>query len=130
MGDKGEVYTYTNSRSCQKGELGYGLNVAWRQGFLSGSSSGPTHLGMGVAGIRDRIHFARIYGQSEAFGLLGRHDYVYMEHTRNGDKYDIQVKVWKNAGYGSTKLKGKQAPLPKPNYHSMALLQRLLTCII
>ncbi|OBT56778.1 hypothetical protein VE04_04842 [Pseudogymnoascus sp. 24MN13] len=105
VGDKGEVYTYTNSRSCQKGELGDGLNVAWRQGFLSGSSSGPTHLGMGVAGIRDRIHFARIYGESESFGLLGRHDYVYMEHTRNGDKYDIQVKVWKNAGYGSTKLK-------------------------
>ncbi|OBT91574.1 hypothetical protein VE01_10411 [Pseudogymnoascus verrucosus] len=60
---------------------------------------------MGVAGIRDRIHFARIYGELESFGLLGRHDYVYMEHTRNGDKYDIQVKVWKNAGYGSTKLK-------------------------
>ncbi|OBT72676.1 hypothetical protein VF21_08567 [Pseudogymnoascus sp. 05NY08] len=86
-------------------ELGDGLNVAWRQGFLSGSSSGPTHAGMGVAGIRDRIHFARIYGESEAFGLLGRHDYVYMEHTKNGDKYDIQVKVWKNVGSGSTKLK-------------------------
>tara|TARA_R110002060_G_scaffold48199_3_gene59187 strand:+ start:7515 stop:7751 length:237 start_codon:yes stop_codon:yes gene_type:complete len=36
----GATTTWTNSRSCAKGSMGDGLNVAWRQGFWNGASSG------------------------------------------------------------------------------------------
>jgi hypothetical protein len=79
IADNGATTTWTNSRSCLKGQMGDGLNVVWRQGFYSGSSSGPTHAGPpGGASGRDRIHFARIYGQGD-FGLLPRADYIYLQ---------------------------------------------------
>ena len=106
----GQTTIHTNSRSCQRGELGNGLNVAWRQGFAAGQSSGPTHLGVGDfqedgEDLRNRIHFARIYGTKPAFGNYGVQDYVFMESVQSGDNdFTFRVRAWKNRGSGSTKL--------------------------
>ncbi|CAG7955405.1 unnamed protein product [Penicillium salamii] len=108
LDDVGKTYTYTNSRSCQKGKEGDGLNVAWRQGFQKGADSGPTHAGMtafGDDGLRKRVHFARIFGEPQDFGLLGRQDYVFMEHVKEDGKHRFNMRVWKNTGSGSTKLR-------------------------
>ncbi|KAF7531462.1 hypothetical protein G7054_g8866 [Neopestalotiopsis clavispora] len=113
VSDVGATTTFTNARSCAKGVEGDGLNVAWRQGFLKGQSSGPTHGGM--AGfvtptetyLRDRIHFARVFGEPQGLGLLGRLDYVFMEHVAEASgSHTFRVRVWKNIGSGSTKLEG------------------------
>ncbi|KAK4198547.1 hypothetical protein QBC40DRAFT_308196 [Triangularia verruculosa] len=104
VSDTGATTTWTNSRSCKKGKPGDGLNVAWRQGFWKGASSGPTHAGVGATS-RNRIHFARIYGEA-AFGLLPKADYVYLQSTKQSDgRFKFDMKVWKNTGGGSTKLK-------------------------
>ncbi|ETS73393.1 hypothetical protein PFICI_14998 [Pestalotiopsis fici W106-1] len=106
VADVGTTYTWTNSRSCLKGIVGNGLNVAWRQGFYTGATSGPTHLASFDGDVdRDRIHFARIYGESAAFSLLGRQDYVYMEHIADGDLHTFNMRVWQNTGSGAAKLK-------------------------
>lgn len=60
---------------------------------------------MGTPGVRDRIHFARVFGEPRAFGLLGRQDYVYLEHTTENGKHKFDMKVWKNTGGGSTKIR-------------------------
>jgi hypothetical protein len=66
----------------------------------------------GKSYTRNYVQFGRIFGESEAFGLLGRQDYVFLvEHKHEPPKgsklltitYDI--KVWKNKGVGATKLK-------------------------
>jgi len=104
VSDTGATTTWTNSRSCKAGKMGDGLNVAWRQGFWKGSSSGPTHAGPGATG-RKRIHYARIYGEA-AFGMLPKADYVYLQSTKQADgKFKFDMRVWKNTGGGSTKLK-------------------------
>ncbi|KAK6069383.1 killer toxin subunits alpha beta [Seiridium cupressi] len=107
----GQTYTWANARSCATGLLGDGLNVAWRQGFHVGASSGPTHAGMAdfmtdtETYLRDRIHFARVYGNPQDFGLLGRQDYVFMQHTAlSNGKHQFDVRAWKNIGSGGTKL--------------------------
>lgn len=107
IGDTGEAYTETNSRSCERGNAGAGdgLNIAWRRGYWHSESSGPSHPGMGIGGVRGRIHFARVYGIPENFGLLGRQDYVYLDHSKVGDKHKFELRVWKNLGGGATKLK-------------------------
>lgn len=75
-----------------------------RQGFWKGANSGPTHAGVG--GTRDRVHFARIYGEPY-FGLLGRADYVWMEKTNQTDgRFKFDMRVWKNTGGGASKLEG------------------------
>ncbi|MBE3047572.1 hypothetical protein IMZ48_34675, partial [Candidatus Bathyarchaeota archaeon] len=93
----GETTTHTNSRSCAAGKEGDGLNVAWRQGFLKGKDSGPTHEGLEFQkddeDLRDRIHFARIYGTKPAFGNLGVQDYVFMEAVENDDKFTFKMHV-------------------------------------
>ncbi|ETS78505.1 hypothetical protein PFICI_10567 [Pestalotiopsis fici W106-1] len=111
VSDVGQTTTWTNARSCAAGVLGDGLNVAWRQGFLKGQTSGPTHMGMAdfvtdtETYLRDRIHFARIFGEPQAFGLLGKQDYVFMEHVaETSGSHTFKMRVWKNIGYGSTKL--------------------------
>ncbi|RSL43787.1 hypothetical protein CEP54_014936 [Fusarium duplospermum] len=102
----GEAHTWTNSRSCGVGKEGDGLKVAWRPGYFKGKTSGPTHTGGFASGIRNRIHFARIYGEPQDFGRLGRLDYVYMEHTKGSNgKHTFRMRVWKNKGYGATKPK-------------------------
>ncbi|KAH7375470.1 hypothetical protein B0T11DRAFT_345463, partial [Plectosphaerella cucumerina] len=102
--DNGQTTTWTNARSCFRGKEGDGLNVAWRQGFNGEATSGPTHPGGFPKGSRNRIHFARIYGEPQAFGLLGRQDYVFMEHAKDGAKHKFSMLVFKNKGYGGTKL--------------------------
>ncbi|KAL5362439.1 hypothetical protein BJX96DRAFT_177152 [Aspergillus floccosus] len=109
LNEVGQTTTWTNSRSCHKGQEGDGLNVAWRQGVAKGQSAGPTHYGMsgfGDKGLRDRVHFARIYGEPQDFGLLGRQDYVFMEHTEEDTgKRRFDMHVWKNVGSGATKIR-------------------------
>ncbi|KAK8022879.1 fg-gap repeat domain-containing protein [Apiospora marii] len=111
VGNVGETTTWTNARSCAKGRLGDGLNVAWRQGFYRGANSGTTHGGMGgfvtptETYLRDRVHFARILGEPQDFGLRPRRDYVFMQHTAlSGGQHRFDMRVWKNIGSGSTKL--------------------------
>ncbi|KPM44471.1 hypothetical protein AK830_g2091 [Neonectria ditissima] len=111
VGTDGKTHTWTNSRSCKKGYVGDGLNVAWRQAFYKGASSGPTHNGMGgyvsedEPNLRSRIHFARIYGQSSVFGNLPLQDYVFLEHVKlSSGKHRFNMRVWKNTGGGGTKL--------------------------
>ncbi|KAL2833014.1 hypothetical protein BDW59DRAFT_157153 [Aspergillus cavernicola] len=118
VNDDGETHTYTNSRSCHRGEVGDGLKVIWRHAFHKGVSHGPTHHGMsGFLSddifdvernyLRDRVHLARVYGEPQDFGLLGRQDYVFMEHIKNEDrgKHQFNMHVWKNTGSGGTKIK-------------------------
>ncbi|KAF4412991.1 Multidomain esterase [Colletotrichum fructicola] len=106
----GVTYTWTSARSCASGKLGDGLNVAWRQGFNGDATSGPTHMGMANFGekdtnIRNRIHFGRIFGEPQAFSLLGQQDYIYMEHSNTTDgEHKFDVHVWKNVARGGTKL--------------------------
>jgi hypothetical protein len=111
MDDTGLAYLYTNSRSCGVGVDGDGLNVAWRQGYFTGESSGAAFKGMASyitdteTDLRDHVHFARIYGESTIFGNLPTQDYVFMEHTANIDGTHLfQMRVWKNTGGGATKL--------------------------
>ncbi|KLO84855.1 uncharacterized protein LW93_7106 [Fusarium fujikuroi] len=107
VGDQGETFLWTNHRSCGVGKEGDGLKVAWRPGYYKGKTLGPTHTGGFAKGIRNRIHFARIYGEPQDFGFLGKQDYVYMEHSKGSDgKHTFKLRVWKNKGYGGTKLKG------------------------
>ncbi|KAL4902118.1 hypothetical protein BDW74DRAFT_187076 [Aspergillus multicolor] len=104
LDDVGQTTTYTNARSCQKGEEGDGLNIVWRQGYRKGATSGPTHSGMGgfgSSGLQHRVHFARVYGEPQDFGLLGRLDYVFVEKV--GESFNVHV--WKNIGAGGTKIK-------------------------
>ncbi|KAL3463731.1 SGNH hydrolase-type esterase domain-containing protein [Aspergillus heterothallicus] len=109
--DDGATTTYTNSRSCIKGESGDGLNVVWRQGFYQDANSGPSHPGMGglfgTSGLRDQVYFARIYGEVADFGELGRQDYVFIEKDTSeeglGPMY--YVHVWKSKGAGGAKIK-------------------------
>ncbi|KAK6063962.1 killer toxin subunits alpha beta [Seiridium cupressi] len=113
----GATTTYTNARSCMAGVEGNGLNIGWRQGFHKGAILGPTHTGMSgfvtdeETYLRNRIHFARVYGEAEDFGLLGRQDYVFFEHTEDDGTHTFKMHVWKNVGYGSTKLEGKHTRL-------------------
>ncbi|KAH8886185.1 family 3 carbohydrate esterase, partial [Thozetella sp. PMI_491] len=110
LSDVGVGYVYTNGRSCAKGVEGDGLNVAWRQGFYTGQSSGPAYKGMGSFVtddedyLRDRVHLARIYGKSTVFGNLPKQDYVFMQHTKKDGKHHFDMHVWKNTGSGGSKL--------------------------
>ncbi|KAM0544829.1 hypothetical protein ACHAPJ_011660 [Fusarium lateritium] len=110
LDDVGKGDIYTNGRSCDKGKEGDRMNVAWRQGFKKGESSGPAFKGMGSwitkeeEYLRNRIHFARIFGQVTVFGNQPKQDYVFMQHTKVGKKHRFQMRVWKNTGAGGTKL--------------------------
>jgi hypothetical protein len=61
------------------------------------------HGGMGVSGVRDQIHFARIFGS-------GRRDYVWIVlralqgDTSNGDT-EFSFRFWRNDGQGGTQRK-------------------------
>ncbi|KAL2819388.1 hypothetical protein BJX63DRAFT_428611 [Aspergillus granulosus] len=105
----GQTTTWTNSRSCDRGVEGEGLKIVWRQGFQEGKSSGPTHPGMGsfaTSGLRNRVHFARIIGQPQDFGLLGRQDYAFFDiKAKESGGYTWDLHVWKNVGHGATKIK-------------------------
>lgn len=106
----GATTTWTNARSCKKGKEGNGLNVAWRQGYKKGEGTGPTHSGVPWAvtkddkDVRRRIHFARIYGDTPVTGNLAKQDYILMQHEKKDKKHLFTMRVWKNQGYGGTKL--------------------------
>lgn len=111
INDVGVGYLYTNSRSCRLGSLGDGLNVAWRDGVLASDMASPAFRGMGgfvtktETVLRDRIHFARVYGQVSIFGNQPTQDYVFLQHTAQSDgSHLFQMRVWKNDGGGATKL--------------------------
>ncbi|KAL5337942.1 hypothetical protein BJX70DRAFT_399210 [Aspergillus crustosus] len=89
---------------------GDGLNIVWRQGVRSGESSGPTHPGMDGLDdddIRNQIHFARVFGSAQDFGLGSRKDYVYAKAWRLGDNgfHIVDIYAFKNVGSGATKIK-------------------------
>ncbi|KAJ4258177.1 hypothetical protein NW762_008322 [Fusarium torreyae] len=108
----GHTDVYTNTRSCKKGKSGDGLNVAWRQAKADWYSSGTvwTHFGwsdfMEEDGeeVRDRCHFARIYGERPVFGNHPKQDYVYLQHDKKGGKHRFRVRVEKNLGAGGSKV--------------------------
>ncbi|KAK4165172.1 hypothetical protein QBC43DRAFT_378166 [Cladorrhinum sp. PSN259] len=101
VGDSGEVHTYTNSRSCQRGDVGDGLNIEWRA-----ATTNPSHASLNAPGIRDRIHFARIFSDPVDIGLQRRLDYVFLDHTTlSNGKHQFDVKVFKNTGSGATKIR-------------------------
>lgn len=112
FGIYGQVETWTNTRSCQTGKPGDGLNVRWREAYFKGGKKPYSHLGIKEyydsyeSGRLDkRIQFARIYGTKPAFGNLGVQDYVFLEHKKLGDeKHEFKVRVWKNVGQGGTKV--------------------------
>ena len=62
---------------------------------------------MGVSGIRNRVLFGRLFADAQDLGLQRRQDYVYFEHSVVNGRHQFNVKVWKNVGSGSTKLKGE-----------------------
>lgn len=109
----GKTFTQTNTRSCQKGSEGDGLNVAWRQAKGKGGAD-ATHPGMEEFYDRDddkydpneRVHFARIYGTKPAFGNLGVQDYVFIQREGKDDdkEFKFKVRIWKNTGQGGTKV--------------------------
>ena len=112
VSDVGTTYTWTNARSCLRGADGNGLNVAWRQGFAKGQSSGPTHGGLASyqpaqgRSLRPAIKFAKVFGQPAAFGVRPKSDYVFFNHTKISDtQHQFDVLVWKNNGSGGSKLK-------------------------
>lgn len=85
--------------------------MAWREGLYTGTTSGPAYAGMSAyvttneTVLRDCIHFARIYGQSDIFGNLPLQDYVFMQHTAlDTGEHQFDMRVWKNTGAGGTKL--------------------------
>ncbi|KAK7216223.1 hypothetical protein V2G26_004226 [Clonostachys chloroleuca] len=107
----GAGYMQTNGRSCATGSEGDGLNVAWRDGYFTGASSGTVYKGMGSfvtdseKTLRNRLHFGRIYGQSSVFGNFPKQDYIFMQHEAlSTGKHRFQMRVWKNTGSGGTKL--------------------------
>ncbi|PKS10949.1 hypothetical protein jhhlp_002708 [Lomentospora prolificans] len=107
VNDWGRVWTWINTRGKSKGQEGAGLHPIWREASSSLEGKGPTHLGQSVGGIRDSIRFARAVGETQDFGLLGRHDYIWIEKQYLDSHYDtIKIHVWKNVGWGGTKLKG------------------------
>lgn len=56
--------------------------------------------------LRDRIHFARIYGQSTVFGNQPKRDYVFLQHEKQSDtQHNFTMRVWKNVGGGGTKVR-------------------------
>ncbi|KAM7211830.1 hypothetical protein V8F06_012803 [Rhypophila decipiens] len=101
VSDTGAVTTWTNSRSCVRGREGDGLNIVWRA-----ATNNPSHGGMGTSGVRDRIHFGRVFSDPVDLGLQRKADYIFLEHSDLPDgRHEFKVKVWKNLGSGATKIK-------------------------
>jgi len=91
-----------NNRGCTKGTLA----PIWRAG-KNGDGGNYTHAGMGKNVGRDSIHFAKVYGEPEAFSLGGRADYIWANDTGIDPFHVFEPHVWQNKGSGATKLKGK-----------------------
>lgn len=106
MSDSGETWAYTNNRGCTKGRLGQGLTPLWRAVQNAVDGVGHTHAGLGVAGVRDLIHFARSNYGGQVFSLRPRADYIYIEPVAGtGTQVTYKFHVWQNTGGGGAKLK-------------------------
>ena len=59
-----------------------------------------SHPGVGVEGVRNDIHFARIFYKDGS----GRRDYVWLEaiDLNNRNDFDFKPHVWRNDGEGGT----------------------------
>jgi hypothetical protein len=97
--DNGQTWTYTNNRGCERN----GLQPVWRAGTSKEHQGDWTHKGFDKAVGRENIYFAKVFGEPQDFGLGRRSDYVWINDKGYGK---VEVKVWKNKGYGATKLKG------------------------
>ncbi|KAL2256741.1 hypothetical protein VTK26DRAFT_1190 [Humicola hyalothermophila] len=106
LNDEGETWTYTNTRGCKKGKLGQGLTPEWRAGENKVDGPGHTHAGLGIANVRDQIHFARAYGDSVTFSLRPRADYIRIEPRKlNDGAMEYRFHIWENLGSGGAKPK-------------------------
>lgn len=43
-------------------------------------------LGIGMAQVRKQIHFAKVYGKAQMFGLLRPKDYICVIHSNESTK--------------------------------------------
>ncbi|KUJ11379.1 uncharacterized protein LY89DRAFT_739567 [Mollisia scopiformis] len=89
------------------------VTVSTSPGVKASSKAHPRgqHLGMSAyitdteTNLRNRIHFARIYGPPTIFGNAPLQDYVFMQHTElSTTSHKFDMRVWKNTGGGATKL--------------------------
>jgi hypothetical protein len=53
---------------------------------------------------RDRIYFARIYGEQSSLGQLVKQDCIYIRHSKEDSKHRFKLNAWKNKGICRTKL--------------------------
>ncbi|KAK1842567.1 killer toxin subunits alpha beta [Colletotrichum chrysophilum] len=122
--DGGKTYIWTNSRSCRKGYAGDGLNVAWRQTFYQGASSGPTHMGMGVwkniggGGskiVADGNKYCNMVGHRD-----GRVDYVWTQPT---GEMTLFINRSKDT-IGDTEVKGYWDPSPGIMFRPLRSMDR------
>lgn len=94
VGDQGDTDIYINKRGPGDNEDRYGLVPYWEHAAAS-------HPGMGAAGARDRVHFARLFSKDGS----GRRDYAYVTDLGKNpvsNNWFIQVNVWRNDGQGGT----------------------------
>jgi hypothetical protein len=74
----------------------------------------------GSSGLRDQVHFARIFGEPQDYGLLGRQDYVFLDINPTnsaGETLQVDLHVWKNTGHGATKIKGMREKSQEIDFH-------------
>ncbi|KAH8785916.1 hypothetical protein F5883DRAFT_708664 [Diaporthe sp. PMI_573] len=114
LNDQGTTWTWTNSRGCVKGIEGQGLTPTWRAGENRANGAGPTHLGLGFAGARSGIHFAKAYGSPQAYNLLPGRDYVWIEHIPSAGLRDASFPSEKTTGSTITSSQ-KDSPSPLVN---------------
>ncbi|KAF2825075.1 hypothetical protein CC86DRAFT_241827, partial [Ophiobolus disseminans] len=89
VGDSGETDIYTNMRGPRS------VVPNWLHATAS-------HGGMGKPGVRDYVHFARIYPKD----TTGRRDYVWVEAKDAGaEQVDHYLHIWRNDGSGGTQHK-------------------------
>lgn len=81
VGDAGETDIYTNMRGPTPDSANMrSLVPHWLHATAF-------HGGMGRPGVRESIHFARIYSKD----VKGRRNYVWLEDTRTAEGYRIQL---------------------------------------
>ncbi|KAI7785936.1 hypothetical protein LA080_005597 [Diaporthe eres] len=110
LNDQGATWTWTNSRGCVKGIEGQGLTPTWRAGENRANGAGPTHIGLGFAGARSGIHFAKAFGNPQAYNLLPGRDYVWIEHTTSASLRDTSSTTEDITGSTTTSSTGESLP--------------------
>ncbi|KAJ0109024.1 hypothetical protein J7T55_002216 [Diaporthe amygdali] len=106
LNDQGATWTWTNSRGCIKGAEGQGLTPTWRAGENRANGAGPTHIGLGFADARSGIHFAKAFGNPQAYNLLPGRDYVWIEHTSSSGLRSTSSPTDETTGFSTTSTQG------------------------